>query len=86
LQIVDFRFQIENPSTTAFQSAIENLKSASAWACEEVRDRRQGESSLPPAAIKGKQKGEHHASCKTRNQTPRQTQKDIGPRKRLLPY
>jgi hypothetical protein len=27
LQIVDFRFQIQNPSTTALQSEIENLKS-----------------------------------------------------------
>jgi large subunit ribosomal protein L20 len=34
------------------------------------------EASLPPAAKRNK-KGEHHASCKTRNQTPRQAQKDI---------
>src|SRR5262249_13718923 len=30
-------------------------------------------------------KGAQHASCKTRDQTPRQTQKDTGPRQWLLP-
>jgi hypothetical protein len=45
--------------------------------CEEARDCRHGESSLPPAAEYLEIKKENHnASCKTRKQTPRQTQKD----------
>src|SRR3989442_2714346 len=40
---------------------------------------------LPPAA-KWKLKGANHATCKTRDQTPRQAQKDIGSRERVFPH
>jgi hypothetical protein len=75
LQIVDFRIQID-AALALFQSAIKNLKSAIAPACEEAIDRCQGEAPLPPAAVKRKKKGEHHASCKARNQTAPETQED----------
>src|SRR5437773_1367170 len=41
---------------------------------------------LPPAAAKKKVKGAEHASCKTRNQTPRQAQENIRTRQRLFPH
>jgi hypothetical protein len=56
---------IENPSAPAAwvfnqQSSI-NKSKIPFPACEEVRDRRHGESSLPPAAINRNKKGEQ--SC-----------------------
>src|ERR1700756_599110 len=51
---------------------------------------RRGLKSLPgfpclQPRVNRTQKEKAHASCKTRNQAPRQTKKNTGPRQRLLP-
>src|ERR1700746_2551043 len=53
---------------------------------EEARDcRTANHPYLQPPNVETK-KENNNASCKTRNQTPRQAQKNIRPRKRVLPH